>query len=249
VASVHWRLRLSDPSQRTYHYRVTYFLEGNLQYQSDWQVSQDPSLVINEPFRNTLTVRLIPSLPDDLIEAIVDLTYEESETGYRRQFQEIFSPDTADGMRRRTLSMPTLLAEPAPYTYEVTAVRADGSVFQSDPLLKDDSAVLVADGPSGKTARIRLRLSGSDGLMEQVGLVAIKVDLTSLGENPDQESAIFTPSQADMKTVTLIRPETAEPFTYRYTVTGYDLNGNAVAGESGETSDLTLFVKVPSPLS
>ncbi|MEM8808937.1 MAG: hypothetical protein AAGF01_23205 [Cyanobacteria bacterium P01_G01_bin.38] len=246
-AGEHWQLRLSDPDQRTYQYRVTYFLAGNLQYQSEWETSQDPSLVINEPFRNTLDVRLIPSLPDDLIEAVVDVTYQESDTGYRRQVQEIFSPDTDDGLRRRSISVPTLLAAPAPYTYEVTAVRADGSVFQSDPLLKDDSVVLVSDGPPGKTARIRVRLSGADTLMEQVGLVAIKVDLVGPGEDPDQESVIFTPSQTDQKTVTLIRPEDADPFAYQYQITGYDLNGEEIAGESGETSDLTLFVKVPNP--
>jgi len=245
-AGAHWQLRLSDPDQRTYQYRVTYFLEGNLQYQSDWQTSQAPSLVINEPFRNVLKVRLIPSLPDGLIEAIVDITYEESETGYRRRVQEIFAPDTEAGMQRRAIAIPTLLDEPGPYVYEVTAVRADGSVFQSDPILKDDSVVLVSDGPPGKTTRIRVQLSGAENLIDQASLAAIKVDLTGPGENPDRESVIFTPSQLETKTVTLIQPEGVDQFTYQYEVKGYTLNGDVVAGESGESSDFTLLVKVPN---
>jgi len=248
-ASVHWRLRLSNASQRRYQYRTTYFLEGNLQYQSDWATSEDPSLVINEPFRNTLAVRLIPSLPDDLVEAVVDVSYEESNTGYQRQVQEIFSPDTAEGMQRRSISIPTLLKDPAPYTYEVTAVRADGSVFQSDPVLKDDSVVLVSNGPAGKTARIQVRISGEDTVIDQAGLAALKVSLIGPGDNPDQASAIFTSSQMEIKTINLVKPEADTPFTYQYKVTGYARNGDVVAGDEGETSDLNLFIKVPSAIT
>lgn len=244
-AGTHWRLRLSDADQRSYQYRTTYFLEGNLQYQTDWQTSQDPSLVINEPFRNTLEVRLIPSLPDDLIEAVVDVTYEETDTGYQRQIQELFSPDTAEGMQRRSISIPTLLEDPAPYTYEVTAVRANGSVFQSEPILKDDSVVLVSDGPAGKTARIRVRLSGGDSVIDQAGLAALKVDFISPGDNPDRASTLFTPSQMEAKNITLIQPEVGTQFTYQYKVTGYALNGDVIAGDEGETPNLNLFVTVP----
>lgn len=241
-ASKHWKLRLSDPSLRTYQYRVTYFLQDNLQITRDWQTSQDPVLVVNEPFRGKLNTRFVPLLdPNNLVEAVVDLTYHEPTTGYTRRFRELFSPDTPDTMKRRSLDIPTLAENPENYTYEVTVVRLDGSVYQSEPIVTDNPVVLISDG-AGTTHRIKVKLLGQD--MTQAGLAAIKVDLIGTGEEGDRESTIFTPSQAAERIVSLVQPDSGA-FTYTYKVTGYNLRGEVVPGVSAQTADTTLFVKVP----
>ena len=242
-ASKHWKLRLSDPNLRTYQYRVTYFLQDNLQVTTDWQTSQDPVLVVNEPFRGKLNTRFVPLLDsNNLLEAVVDLTYHEPKTGYTRRFRELFSPDTPDTMKRRSLDIPTLAENPANYTYEITVVRLDGSVYQSDPIVTDNPVVLISDG-AGTTHRIKVKLIGQD--LTQAGLAAVKVDLVGVGEEGDRESTIFTPSQAAERIISLVQPDSGGMFTYTYNVTGYNLRGEVVPGVSAQTSDTTMFVKVP----
>lgn len=244
-ASQHWRLRLSDAENNTYKYKVTYFLKDNLRVQTDWQDSQDPNLIINEPFRNTLDIRLVPLLDrENLVEAIVDLTYRDEETGYERRLQEVFSPTTPEGLKSRSVSIPTLTENPENYTYELTVIRLDGSVYPSEPVSSNDSVILITDGP-GRTHRIKVNLVGQD--MISAGLIAVKVNLTGPGEQPDRESVIFTPSQYQEQTVSLVQPHEGDVFTYSYEVTGYNIQGEVLPGDSGETSDSNLFVRMPTP--
>jgi hypothetical protein len=244
-ASQHWRLRLSDADQNTYKYRVTYFLKDNLRVQTDWQDSQDPSLIINEPFRNTFDIRLVPLLDqENLVEAIVDMTYRDEETGYERRLQEVFSPTAPEGLNSRPISIPTLTENPENYTYELTVIRLDGSVYQSEPVISNDSVILITDGP-GRTRRIRVNLGGQD--MISAGLIAVKVNLTGPGDQPDRESVIFSPSQHREQTVSLVQPHEGDVFTYSYKVTGYNIQGEALPGDSGESSDTTLFIRMPAP--
>jgi hypothetical protein len=144
-------------------------------------------------------------------------------------------------MKRRSLDIPTLAENPANYTYEVTVVRLDGSVYQSEPIVTDNPVVLISDG-AGTTHRIKVKLLGQD--MTQAGLAAIKVDFIGVGEEGDRESTIFTPSQIAERIVSLVQPDSGE-FAYTYKVTGYNLRGEIVPGMSAQTSDTTLFVKVP----
>lgn len=238
-ASRHWRLRLSDPAQRSYRYRLTYFMANNLRVVQEWQTSDDETLVVNEPFQGLLSVRLVPLLDaEELLEAVVDITYSEEETGYTRQLQHVFTPDA---LRSQTIQIPTLAAEPTGYSYETTVIRLDGSVFVGEVQTAVDRALVISDGV-GSTNRIRIKLPSAT----LNGLAALKVDLQSAGEAPDQDSALFTPSQLNDALVSLVSPNGNGSFAYHYTVTGYTALGQPVAGISGDTSDKTLIVQLPT---
>jgi hypothetical protein len=173
-----------------------------------------------------------------------DLTYREANTGYTRNYREVFSPDAPTGVKSRSFDIPTLAKEPNPsLTYDYTIVRLDGSVFQSDPITTDTMIALVSDG-AGATHRIKVKLIDPD--LNKAGLAAIKVDLVGMGEEGDRESTIFLPSQVSDRTVSLVQPNEGKPFSYNYTVTGYTVRGDVVMGRSGETSETTLFVKLPN---
>lgn len=162
-----WRLRLSDPNLQEYQYRVTYFLQDNLQVKTGWQPSTQTVLKIDEPFQNTLkNIRIVPVLDtSNLVEAVVDLTYREADTKYTRTYREVFAPDAAEGVKSRSLNIPTLAKEPNPaLTYDYTIVRLDGSVFQSDPITTDTLIALVSDG-AGATHRIKVKLLDSDSTL------------------------------------------------------------------------------------
>jgi len=240
-APVHWQLRLSNSALRSYQYRVLYFLGENVQFQTDWIQSDNSTLMINEPFRGTLNVRLVPLLDANaLVEAVTDLTYQEEDTGYKRRIQKVFSPTE---LKSQPLSIPTLAQNPTTYTYQVTIVRADGSVYQSDPAPSENAAVVISDG-EGSTHRVKVKLIVPN--LTQAGLAAIKVDLVGPGENPDRESALFTPSQMDDKAVALVQPSKGSVFAYDFKVTGYTTNGVPVAGDTGQSSDGTLIIRAPA---
>ncbi|HSR51440.1 MAG TPA: hypothetical protein VLV83_11470 [Acidobacteriota bacterium] len=235
-----WKLRLSDDEQREYSYRLTYFLNSGIRVEEDWQTSESPTLVVNEPFQGNLEVRLVPLLEaSNLIEAIVDLTYEEEDTGYTRRVQQVFNPLN---LQSAVINIPTLAENPQRYTREVTIVRMDGSVFASDPIESENRVAVISDG-EGATRRVTVRLVGTS--LAQAGLTAMKVDLTGPGDDPDRDSAIFTPTQSQDQTLSLVAAEASGSFPYSFQVTGYDLQGHPVEGDSGDSSDDTLLVNAP----
>lgn len=59
--------------------------------------------------------------------------------------------------------------------------------------------------------------------------------------------AVFTASQAADQTLTLVQPDAGGPFTYTYNVTGYSLQGLPIKGDSGETSDTNILIRLPTP--
>ncbi|MEE8585453.1 MAG: hypothetical protein V3T83_11430 [Acidobacteriota bacterium] len=236
-----WKLRLSDDEQREYSYRVTYFLTSGLRIAHDRATSESPTLVINEPFQGSLDLRLVPLLDAaNLIEAIVDITYQEEDSGYTRRMQHVFTPSN---LFSASISIPTLAEEPASFRREVTIVRLDGSVFVSGPIEGDDSVAVISDG-EGATKRITVRLVGTP--LASAGLSAMKVNLTGPGEDPDRDSVIFTPSQSQDQRVSLVQPVEGGQFSYTFQVTGYNLSGRPVEGDSGESSENVLLVSAPS---
>ena len=235
---VRWKLRLGNDAKREYRFRRRYFFKtGNVQLQTDWETTQDPALIINEPFQGERNVRLFPLLDaNNLLEAVVDLDYHEPQTGYRRKFQRVLTGPVLAG---QSIVIPTVLPDPAPISFEATIIHADGSVFQSGTITTPDNVALVSEG-AGTTQRIRVRLPNNS-----VGaLVAIKVDLTGMGEEPDTTTALFTPSQTADQTVALAQPA-ANQMRYTYQVTGYDFQGQPIAGATGQTGDQTFIVPLP----
>lgn len=242
-ASSHWRLRLSDRNQKSYQYRLLYFLSDGLRYQTQWQSSEDPALVINDPFNNTVKARLVPLLDvNNLIEADVNVTYAEADTGYSRTVQKIFMGGAP--LASTDVLIPTLAKQPDSLTYDVTIVRGDGSVFASgpQPITTLPATIPIADG-EGRTSRIRLKLLNTD--LASAGLVALKVQVVGPGENPDSAEALFTASQTADQMLTLVQPAEAGPFVYTYQVTGYNRQGIPIPGISGQESSLNLLVPLP----
>jgi len=240
----HWRLRLADQALRTYRYRTTYVFQDHLRYQTDWQSSEDLGLVINNPYQSALKVRLVPLLDAaNLVEADVNVTYKEPDTGFERSVQTTFS---GSPLAAQPVVIPVLAAEPAGYTYDVTVVRQDGSVFESGPMAATGGTgvVVVSDG-AGATHRIRVKLL--DANLAAAGLAALKVFLEGPGDQPDTAEALFTPSQAADQTLALVQPDAGGPFAYKYRVVGYSLAGLPVTGDSGTASDLNFLVRLPRP--
>jgi hypothetical protein len=242
-SGVHWRLRLSNPELLAYHYRLTYFMADGTRYITDWASSEDPGLVINDPFQGMLNIRLTPLLdPNQIVEAVVNLNYQEAETGFNRSVQKVFS---GGPLTSQVVTIPTLSAAPAGFTYDVTVIRADGSVFESGEIRVENSkaALPIVDG-IGRAARIRAHLSSQD--LASAQLSAVKVLVVGTGEAPDMEEALFTPSQANDQFLTLVQ-QSEGPIAYRYNILGYSRTGIPIPGDSGQETTPNLIVRLPTP--
>jgi hypothetical protein len=238
-----WRVRLADGAPAAYQHRTTYFLAGGLRWRTGWTPSTEPTLVVNDPFQNELKLRLFPLLdPAALLEASIDVSYEEPATGYERRARTTFAGPV---LAAQDLSIPTLAEDPESFTYQVVVIRNDGSVFQSGTreASADTTALVISDG-AGSTHRIRARLLGTD--LASAGLLAVKLQLRGPGADPDTTEALFTPSQVADQTLTLVQPDGGGPFRYTYAVTGYTTAGLPVPGASGETGDVNLLIPLPS---
>lgn len=238
-----WKLRLSDPGLHTYQYRATYFLKDGVRYQSDWTLSEDPSLVINDPFEGAIKLRLVPLLDvNNLIEADVNVRYHEQGTGYTRTVQTVFAGPT---LASQSVAIPTLAKAPEGYSYDVTLVRADGSVFESGDIEAepDRNTIVVSDG-AGTTHRIKVKLVDPNMAARQ--LAAVRVNLVGPGEAPDSAEVLFTPSQSADQQLLLVQADGGPLFRYTYQVTGYSQIGLPVVGASGEVGDQTLIVPLPT---
>jgi hypothetical protein len=243
-AGARWQVRLSDRNRKTYLYRLLYFFADGLRYQTQWQESEDPALVINEPFQNKIKARLVPLLDsNNLMEANVNLTYEEADTAYRRTEQKVFLGGAQ--LSSQEVIIPTLAKTPAQFTYDVTVVRADGSVFSAEPqTVTTMPATLVISDGEGKTTRLKVKLVNSD--LASANLMAVKVQVVGPGENPDSAEALFTPTAVADQTLTLVQPGEAGPMRYRYQVTGFNRQGIPVPGVAGEDTSLNLLIPLPA---
>jgi len=236
-AAQSWKLRLGDDAPLTYSYRVRYFfVEGNLRIETPVETSDKPAIVVNPPFRGQQRVTINPLLLDgsNLLSAIVDIEYEEPDSGYRVTYQEEF--DGMEPLATRRFIIPTLSADPAPLKYNATIIKLDGSVISLDDQISESGIILLSEGV-GTIQRIRLRLP-TQSLGE---LIALKVELIGSGDIADETSALFTPSQLTDQFVSLVQRDGAER-SYDFTVTGYNAQGVGTVLATGNNDDSTFII-------
>ena len=232
-----WQLRLADDAPLQYKYRVRYFFaEGNLQIETPFETSERPSIMINPPFKGRQRMTINPLLLDasNLLQAIVDIEYEEPDTGYMVTYREEF--DGMDPLSNRRFIIPTLRADPLPVTYHTTIIKNDGTVISKNDQTTDSGIILLSEGV-GTIQRVRLRLP-TQSLGEHI---ALKVELVGSGDTADETSALFTPSQLDDKMVSLVQPDGATR-EYDFTVTGYSTLGVGQVLASGSSNDASFIV-------
>jgi hypothetical protein len=238
----HWRLRLSDPTLRSYRYRLTYFFPAGVRYTTDWVSTDSATLVVNSPFHGQLSLRVIPLLDvSNLEEADVEIVYDEPATGYQQRAQLTFAGPT---LNTQTLAIPTLAALPAGYSYSTTIVHADGSVVNPVTTMAgaDETALVVKEGP-GSTHRITGKLPDTN--LAAAGLLALKVLLWGPGAPPDVAEVIFTPSAVADQKVVLVQPNDSGAWSCAFQVTGFTAKGVPRPGATGVFGDPTLLVPLP----
>jgi hypothetical protein len=243
--SQHWKLRFKETNLKTFKSRVTFFMENNLRVEGAW-VQSEPittesgSLVINSPFRNEISVRVVPMLDQqDIADASVELVYREDDTGYEHRASIAYTP--ADAPTVQVVRIPTISPTPDGVIVTKTVVRADGSVFAGEPetVTGTATATIVSDGPRD-VRKIKVKLASND--FAAAGLIAVRVRLVAAVEDGDRDEVFFAGAVAE-ETVTLALPD--EGHTYSFEVIGYTPLGVPRVGLTGTTADNPLVIPLP----
>ncbi|MXO90848.1 hypothetical protein [Pontixanthobacter aquaemixtae] len=235
--SHNWRLRLADNAPRGYEYRVRYFFaQGNTMIETPWEERDQPSIIVNVPFRSKHRVMVNPLLLDsaNLLQAIVDIEYREPDTGYTVAMRQEFMG--GDVLVPQSFEIPTLAEDPPPIVYSTTILKLDGQVITERDQETESGIILLSEG-TGVVQRVEVRLP-QDSLGS---FQALKVDLTGRGDVPDTTSVIFTPSQTQKQLAALVQPS-GRFKTYDFKVTGYDQLGVASELAAGSSTDRVMIV-------
>jgi hypothetical protein len=210
--------------------RITWFLAGGTRVEGQWLPLEGTALLVPSPWRSTRTVRLLPLLPADFLEALVTLTLVD---GSRTASTEVrFEP----GERRaKEIKIPSLAEQPPPLRVDTVVVRGDGSVFTGQPVHTSDPVVLVRDR-DGAFRQVGVRLLAGPTLAGH-GLMAVQVQLIdAAGEALD--GLVFTESQRDPGLL-LVPSDGATP---RYRVIRYGLDGSASESQPQDVTGAELLV-------
>jgi|GEM_PF-3513782 len=136
-----WRLRLSDPAQKTYWYDVTYFLPDDRSIQMPRQTASGQNLVINEPWQDRLDL-LVDALWDDTISHFVlQLDYTDSTNNYRYSTVKRMASVNEIPLN---LSIPLLDRANRNYKYQITALGKDNSVRRIPSTQAEDTYLLMS---------------------------------------------------------------------------------------------------------
>ncbi len=228
-----WKVRLSDRQKRSFRWRAIYSLTDNVETTSDWTETEDTMVIVGSPFEGSKRIRLTPTLKaEDIIEAVVDLEYR-GESGYRKNFQEVFTPDD---MRGRTIRFGTLLKDPASYTYEIIVIRADGSDYFSDRI-ESDKGVIIVDDKEGQEISLNVKLLAEASHWSTLHAVEVIIQ-ESEGVT---DSLLFTESQAGDRTH-IIGLSVDASLEYQWRLVSYFRDGTKTETEFVTESDRNLVV-------
>lgn len=229
--SAEWKLRLSDPNMKTVKWRAIYSLPDNVDITTDWETTEESSIIVGEPFEGMKRIRIIPTLKaDEFIEAIVDVTYT-GQSGYTKNFQEIFTPDNLKG---RNLTVDSIKKDPNRYKYTITIIRSDGSLYTS-PEKESDHGVIIVDDKDGQFKQINVSLDVDQA--EWQNLYAVELQLKGPGGVTD--SMVFTESNKAARKYT-IGLKANGALEYEWSTTVYKRNGKVETGQPYVERDANL---------
>ncbi len=137
-----WKLRLSQPAQREYTYKLTHHLKDGTTTEGTPVRTKSTSVLVNDPFPGSLDVTFFPMFDwSTLKAAILDITYVDPTNTYTREQRVRLEPSTTETNVRFSIIDPKLKR----YRYQLTLVHADGKTERRVAVETDEDIVsLVA---------------------------------------------------------------------------------------------------------
>jgi hypothetical protein len=220
------------PLRQGLDFRPTWFLKGGRRVEGEWLPAEGTTVLVHNPWRSTRTLRVLPLLPADFIEALVTVTMVE---GTRSETVELRLE--AGNRHAKVVTIPSLSEQPPPVQVDTLVIRGDGSTFVGPPVRTAEPVVIVRDR-EGAFKQVAVRLLAGPSLAGH-GLMAVQVQL--LGSNDDPlDTVVFTESQRQPGQ--MLVPAGAGAPVARYRVIRYGLDGSASTGPSQDVTSGEMLV-------
>jgi hypothetical protein len=137
-----WKLRLSNPTARSYSYRLTHRLKDGTVREGPLVTTRATTVLLDDPFPGTLDVTIFPLLDWSAIRAaMLDITYEDFRNDYRRNQRVRLTPEMTETSVRFATVDPTLRN----YRHQLTIVRSNGAT-ERGPAIETDEDILSLVG-------------------------------------------------------------------------------------------------------
>ena len=138
-----WKLRLSNPEQRTFSYRWVHRLKDGTTRETEPVSTNIPLVTVNDPYEEPLIIEFYPNFDASWMRfLLVDVTYEDPSSPRKRVQQIKFEPADPSSRRVRfARSDPSVAA----YTIQLTTLGTDNSVRRLSPVRLDTKTVFLGE--------------------------------------------------------------------------------------------------------
>jgi hypothetical protein len=231
-----------EPVRRPYEYKVKYFLENNMELESDWNKGRSPHLFIQDPFSNlkTVNVRAVGDLQNEIENIFLDLKYVEAGNVYTQELSTALNKSNPFF----DWTFPVIKAEGSQVMYSGMIEYQDPNraVEPIEPTVATENTIIVP-----KIEDI-LQIQILADLLDFSQIKLCKVSLSYLGddsETPERKDFIFTPVKTAMQTWTLKVKDKSKQ-TYGWTAEFFmeDLSKRIV--EVAQATELTIILELPA---
>jgi hypothetical protein len=138
-----WKLRLTDPTRRTYSYKLVHHLKDGTTRETERVTTDIPLVTVNDPFQEPLVIELFPNYASgDLKLLIVDVTYQDPGFTRKRAQQVRFLPDETDSKRVRFARTD---ASAGAFSLQLTILGNDNSVRRLPAVTLESPLVFLGE--------------------------------------------------------------------------------------------------------
>lgn len=226
------------PSHPRVEARCTWLHADGGRTTGEWATVEGSALLVPAPWRSRRTIRVLPMLPPDVVDASVTLAMIE---GDRRHEVTISLSPTERGAK--VVSLPALAEVPPPVRVTVVVVRGDHGLYEEGPFETTDPVVVVRDR-AGEHRKVTVRLLAGASLAEH-GVLAVQVQQLDAAERT-LDAILFTESQREPGAL-FVPVEDGGRARLRYRVVRFGLDGRAQPSPVVEGDAEPLLVPAVAP--
>lgn len=137
-----WRLRLSDPTARTYSYTLVHHLKDGTTRQTDAVTTEATAIAVDDPFDKSLDLEFIPLYdPSKMRMVFIDVSYSDPDDHYERNERLKLTGNSTDSVKLR---IPLLNPNLRTFSYRLTFVDTSDHLTSKPTVETKDTLIGVS---------------------------------------------------------------------------------------------------------
>ncbi len=138
-----WRLRLSDPTQRSYSYRQVHHLKDGTIRETPLVTTRATTILVDDPFEEAIEIELVPAFDNTKVRQVfVDIEYRDEEKAFERNERITMKGNAVEIV---SLRLSILDPKKKEFRYRLTFVGNDGKINRKAFVTTDDPFISVSE--------------------------------------------------------------------------------------------------------